>query len=149
MSRSNLALRAGAFALDYLVIAAYLLVLGGAFAVLRIVLPEMSAALLGSPISGQVTGFLVLTLPVTLYFAFSEASDHQGTVGKRRLGLRVVGIDGHRISLPRSVARSGAKFAPWELAHACIGRACSPGRTRPQSSRSGSSRFTSSLARTS
>jgi hypothetical protein len=52
MSRSNLALRAGAFALDYLVIAAYLLVLGGAFAVLRIVLPEMCAALFGSPISG-------------------------------------------------------------------------------------------------
>jgi uncharacterized RDD family membrane protein YckC len=78
-----------------------------------------------------VTGFLVLTLPVALYFALSEASDHQGTVGKRRLGLRVVGIDGHRISLPRSVARSGAKFAPWELAHACIWQSLFAGPNPP------------------
>jgi uncharacterized RDD family membrane protein YckC len=57
---------------------------------------------------------------VTLYFALSEASAREATLGKRRLGLRVVTVEGQRLSLGRSVLRSAVKFLPWELAHAAI-----------------------------
>ena len=38
------------------------------------------------------------------------------------LALRVVNIDGLRLSLPRSLLRSALKFTPWELAHFTIWR---------------------------
>lgn len=57
---------------------------------------------------------------MTLYFALSEASAREATLGKRRLGLRVVTVDGERLSLGRSLLRSAVKFLPWELAHAAI-----------------------------
>jgi uncharacterized RDD family membrane protein YckC len=36
------------------------------------------------------------------------------------MSLRVVTTDGRRLSIPRSLLRSGVKFLPWELAHAAI-----------------------------
>jgi uncharacterized RDD family membrane protein YckC len=109
-----------AFAIDYLPISGYLVLLVVLGSTARLIAPEMANAVFGSPLSGELTGFLLITLPVTLYFALLESSAWQATWGKRRLGLRVTRTDGARLSRGRSLLRTGLKFVPWELAHACI-----------------------------
>jgi uncharacterized RDD family membrane protein YckC len=119
-----------AFAWDYLPIAAWLALVVGAGAALQALAPEpAAAAAFGAPGRGQLLGFLLVTLPVGLYFALSEASAAQGTWGKRRMRLRVQTAGGARLTLPRSLLRTGLKLAPWELAHACLWqiRFASPG----------------------
>lgn len=111
--------RVGAFALDYAIILVYL----GAitlFSLLMSSLFDINQWLFTDRVRAQLTGFLMITLPVTLYFVLSESSIRQATWGKRRLGLKVTGTDGNRISFWRSVARTGLKFIPWELAHTLI-----------------------------
>ena len=117
---ASLLQRAAAFGFDYLLISAYLIILVVVGLLLQFASPALSVALFGSAISGELTGFAVLTLPVTLYFAFGEASTARATWGKRRLGLRVVTGADQRLGLGRSLLRSGLKFLPWELAHASI-----------------------------
>lgn len=120
MEYASLRRRALAFGLDYLLIAAYLVALVAAFALLRAALPGATGAMFGDALRGQLSGFLVITVPVLLIYALSESSDRRGTWGKRQLGLQVASVNGERIRFSRSLARSAAKFAPWELAHACI-----------------------------
>jgi len=112
--------RIAAFGLDYILIAAYLLVVVVGGLLFGAVAPQLSALLFGNPWLGELTGFVVLTLPVTLYFALSERSAKGGTWGKRRMQLRVLTGEGQRIGLGRSLLRSGLKFLPWEMAHAVI-----------------------------
>lgn len=131
LPRPSLRVRALAFALDYIVIAAYLVGLGGLFALLRIARPEVGDTLFGNPVTGQLTGFVLATLPVTLYFATAEASERRASWGKRRLRLRVTDLDGGRLGLARSLGRSAAKFTPWELAHACIWQSMFAGPNPP------------------
>ena len=50
-----------------------------------------------------------LLLPVA-YYALLESSSWQATLGKRVCRLRVTGLDGGRISLPRALGRYFAKF---------------------------------------
>lgn len=120
MAPAGLWVRVLAFAVDYLPIAAYLAVLvaGGAWLV-RSSQP-LAGWLFGGPVTGEATGFLLITLPVSLYFALSEASASQATWGKRRMGLMVTDLVGTRLSLLRSIGRTALKFIPWEIAHACI-----------------------------
>jgi uncharacterized RDD family membrane protein YckC len=110
-----------AFALDYLLISAYLLVLA-ALSVLILSTPLAAGfrALWANAVGAEVSGFFLLTLPVVLYFAVFESSSRQATWGKRVLGLRVVDQSGERLSLARSLLRSAIKFFPWELAHFTI-----------------------------
>ena len=115
--------RMGAFLLDYLIIAAYLVLLviisvELGFGPLRSVFRTMFA----DPTSSEFSAFLLLVLPVMLYFALCECSSWRATWGKRRMGLRVINTYGARLSLPRSLVRSLLKFAPWELTHACLWR---------------------------
>ena len=112
--------RALAFALDYILIAVYLGLLVGLGLAANRAAPSLTQALFGNPLSGQLTGFSLITLPVTLYFALFEASAWQATWGERRLHLRVVGPAGERLSVARSLGRTALKFIPWELAHTCI-----------------------------
>lgn len=80
-SPAGLVTRVMAFALDYLAIAGYLvvLVLGGvAVASLS---PDLANTLFGDPVSGQLKGFVTLTLPLSLCFALLESSSRQGTWG--------------------------------------------------------------------
>lgn len=70
-----------------------------------------------TPLASDVLGFLTMVLPVTATLAAQEASRHQSTIGKRRLGLIVTTAAGNRVSFARSMARSGVKFLPWQLAH--------------------------------
>lgn len=118
--------RARAFALDYVVILPYIaaiallnLVLNSPFSVNHLVF-TIAHWLFANRISAQVTGFMLLTLPITLYFTISESSKQQATWGKKRLGLQVVDANGDRISFWRSFARTLIKFIPWELSHTLI-----------------------------
>jgi len=67
-----------------------------------------------------------MTLPVSLYFILCESSKWQGTVGKRKMGIRVVDGVGQRIGISRSAFRTAIKFLPWEVAHFGIWRLMLP-----------------------
>jgi len=110
--------RAGAFALDYIIILGYLI----GIVLLSLLLNAVGASewLFADRIRAQFVAFLLVTLPVTLYFAISESSPSQATWGKRRLKLRVTDQDGNRIGFGRSLARTLLKFVPWELSHTLI-----------------------------
>ena len=65
----------------------------------------------------QALVFATVMLPILLYFAVSESSRWQATIGKRVLRLQVTDDHGGRPPLPRTLLRAVVKFAPWELAH--------------------------------
>ena len=111
--------RAGAFAQDYLLILVYLLLLTFLFMLLDSFF-DANQWLFGDRIRAQVIAFLLVTLPVILYFAISESSTRQGTWGKRRLNLKVTDRNGNRISFGRALWRAILKFMPWELSHTLI-----------------------------
>lgn len=112
--------RIGASAVDYMLIVGYLSILAISSVVVSAVSSFKLSALFGSPISGELSGFVIVTLPVTCYFAIFEASPRGATWGKRRIGLRVVTSAGERLTAARSFARTAAKLAPWELSHAAV-----------------------------
>ena len=110
-----------AFALDYLLIAAYLVVLAAlSVAIMSTPLAAGFRSLWANALGAEVSGFFLLTLPVVLYFAIFESSAREATWGKRVLGLRVVDQSGERLPLTHSLLRSAIKFLPWELAHFTI-----------------------------
>ena len=111
--------RVGAFVLDYGIILVYLVAIA-LFSLLMNSLFSVNQWLFTDRIRTQLSGFLFITLPVTLYFAFSESSIRQASWGKQRLGLKVTDHNGDRIGLRRSSARTGLKFIPWELAHTLL-----------------------------
>jgi uncharacterized RDD family membrane protein YckC len=119
-SYAGLWVRVWAFAFDYVVIALYLVVITVLSLTLGAVFPDIPRILFGNPLSGQVSSFFAITLPVTLYFALLESSAWQATWGKRRKRLKVIRADGGRLSRIRSLGRTLLKFIPWELAHTCI-----------------------------
>lgn len=111
--------RAAAFALDYVIILVYLITIM-LFSLLMDSLFDINQWLFEDQVRAQLTGFLLITLPVTLYFAFGESSIRQATWGKQRLRLKVTDQYRNRIPFWRSLARTGLKFVPWELAHTLI-----------------------------
>lgn len=117
---AGLWVRSLAFALDYLPIASYLAVLVAGGAWLSRFPQPLAQAIFDGPISGEAAGFLLITLPVALYFALLEASPQQATWGKQRMRLRVTDLAGERLGLARSIGRTALKFIPWELAHLCF-----------------------------
>ncbi len=108
-------MRIRAQALDLIVIAAWV----GFAAAVGFTL-RAAGVRLDSAQSRDAVAFATLVLPVTVTFAVQEASPSQATFGKRRRGLAVEDRHGRRISLPRSLARSGVKFLPWQLAHTAV-----------------------------
>ncbi len=120
ISYAGLRMRTVAFALDYLIIAAYLVLLGLMSLMVNLASPGLLAALFANQLSAHISTFLLVTLPVILYFALLEASSWQATWGKRKLNLRVVRTDGARLSASRALARTVLTFLPWELAHTLI-----------------------------
>ena len=109
-----------AFAFDYGLIFLYLVTLTVVGLIVNLVFPDIRSTLFADPLSAELTGIIVLTLPVTLYFALFESSAWQATWGKRHRGLKVTRSNGERLTRPRALARNILKFVPWELAHACI-----------------------------
>ena len=121
LARARFWPRIKAFAYDYLIVLCYLAVLAAAGLLLtRGPLGEESSELFSSPWRLDLLAFLTTVLPVAAYFAWSEGSTLGATWGKRRLGLRVVGLDGGPLPIWRALARSVAKFAPWQMAHTAV-----------------------------
>ncbi len=111
---ANLFLRFTAYAIDYALLIATLL------------LPQILLAFLtrGWPFNRLITGpqievwiLLTISLPAWTYFALSEKSKWQGTLGKRLLGLRVISGSGDRLTLKQAILRTIIKLIPWELSH--------------------------------
>lgn len=119
-SYARLGVRVTAFALDYIIIAGYLIFVVAIGIVVNTFFPTVSHRLFSNPLSGQITGFLIITLPVSLYFILFESSAWQATWGKRRKGLQVTRTDGSRLTILRASSRTLLKFIPWELAHTCV-----------------------------
>ncbi|HET6822897.1 MAG TPA: RDD family protein [Anaerolineales bacterium] len=111
--------RTGAFALDYIVILGYLIGIA-LLSLLANAIFGVNEWLFADRIRAQFVAFLIVTLPVTLYFAISESSASQATWGKRRLKLKVVDRNRNQIGIWRSLARTLLKFIPWELSHTLI-----------------------------
>ncbi len=115
--------RISAFLLDYLVIALYMIFLviisvGLGMGPFRDAFRTMFA----NPNISEISAFLLLVLPVILYFTLFESSSWKASWGKRKLGLYVIDKHGERLTLPISFVRSILKFLPWELTHACLWR---------------------------
>jgi uncharacterized RDD family membrane protein YckC len=122
--------RIGAWLLDYLLIAAYLVLLTAVSLGLRAspVQAGFNSAI-SQPAAAELLGFFLLTLPVVLYFALCEASRWRATLGKRALRLAVVDEKGGSLTLPHALLREAVRFLPWELSHALLWRvALSPDR---------------------
>jgi uncharacterized RDD family membrane protein YckC len=114
--------RLKAFAFDYLPIAVYIILL---FGLTMAVSWGMSAS--GRPVSwpdnpllADLLAFLILVLPVILYFTFQESSSRQATWGKRERGLLVVNENGERLTFGQAFLRSFLKFLPWQIAHTSL-----------------------------
>jgi uncharacterized RDD family membrane protein YckC len=75
-----------------------------------------------NPVTGELIAFVTLTLPVIFYFMLSENGKYAGTIGKRKLGLRIVSKTLTKASLGQLLIRNCIKFLPWELAHFFIFR---------------------------
>lgn len=112
--------RTKAFALDYILIASYLVLVVVFAMTLYGAFPHLPQILFTNPISGQFTGFLLVTLPVTLYYARQESSSWQGSWGKHKIGLHVTSVDGQPLTFAHALGRTLLKFVPWELSHTMI-----------------------------
>lgn len=117
-------IRIYAFLLDYLIIVIYgIFVVGTISIVFRSFITPLFS---DSPVTAELTGFLMITLPVSLYFILCERSKWQGTWGKKKMGIRVVDGVGQRIGIGRATIRTAIKFLPWEVAHFGIWRIMLP-----------------------
>lgn len=124
MSYAPFKKRIYAFLIDYFLIALYgIFVVGTIAFVCR---PYIEPLFSSSPVTAQLTGFFMITLPVSLYFILCECSKWQGTLGKIKMGIRVVDNAGQRIGVGHSTVRTVIKFLPWEVAHFGIWRLMLP-----------------------
>ncbi|PYZ93409.1 hypothetical protein CR194_09530 [Salipaludibacillus keqinensis] len=111
--------RLKAFMYDYVLIFAYLIIL---FMATVFIFPSLQNFFTGSLMVAQLTGFLLVTSPVSLYFIISDSRIGGQSVGKKLAGIRVVSLKGSAISLPQATLRTTLKFLPWELSHFLVYR---------------------------
>ena len=124
MAYASYKIRIKAFLIDYLLIVLYgIFIVGSISIVFRSYISPLFSI---SPVIAELTGFFMMTLPVSLYFILCECSKWQGTLGKRKMGIRVVNSAGQRIGIGRSAFRTSIKFLPWEVAHFGIWRLLLP-----------------------
>lgn len=113
--------RFAALGYDYLVILGWMGVVGivslGTYLALGH-MPDYLGAL--GPVGSQALFFLVLTLPVALYLFATESGPRHATFGKRKMGLCVVGRNGHVPTKKQILARTFVKLLPWEMAHTFV-----------------------------
>lgn len=111
--------RVAAFVLDYIIILGYLLGII-LLSILMNSLFDINQWLFAERVRAQLVAFLMVTPPVSLYFAISESSARRATWGKQRLKLTVVDVRRNRISFWRAFGRTLLKFIPWEISHTLI-----------------------------
>ena len=68
----------------------------------------------------EIYTLLTISLPTWLYFAWSEQSKWQATLGKRVFGLIVTDTQGERMGFGRALLRTVIKLLPWELSHLTV-----------------------------
>ncbi|MBC7888310.1 MAG: RDD family protein [Ferruginibacter sp.] len=112
--------RVKAFIIDYLIILIYIGLLFGVTLFVFFLLKIKPAHI--SPVTGEMIGFLSLTVPVVLYFSILENGKYLGTIGKRKMGLCVVSNKMSKPGFGQILFRNIIKFLPWELAHFFIYR---------------------------
>lgn len=116
---ASVMLRFKAFLFDYLLIFIYLVLL----AALNVLLfPSLQEFFNGSLAVAQFTGFLMVTLPVSLYFIASDSTLFGQSFGKKKMGIWVVNRNGKPLSFLHSAFRTVLKFLPWELSHYLVYR---------------------------
>ena len=73
-----------------------------------------------SVVTTNVVSALVTAVPLTVFLAVLESGTRQASVGKRVMGLKVVGVrDGARLSFASALLRNALKVAvPWTIGHA-------------------------------
>ncbi|MEV0953035.1 RDD family protein [Promicromonospora sp. NPDC050249] len=73
-----------------------------------------------SAVTANVVSALVTAVPLTIFLAVLESGARQASVGKRVMGLKVVGVrDGGRLSFASALLRNALKVAvPWTIGHA-------------------------------
>ena len=109
--------RVRAFALDYLLIAGYLVALTGVGTWMTFgPAANWWRELLSTPARMDALAFCFTVGPVSAFFAISEARGG-ATWGKQRVGLVVRSLDGRPLSLRQSTSRAAFMFLPWQLAH--------------------------------
>jgi len=61
--------------------------------------------------------FLVISLPMWLYFILNESGPRQATLGKSLLGLKVTDLDGNRLTVTTATWRTACKLTFFEIGH--------------------------------
>jgi uncharacterized RDD family membrane protein YckC len=110
--------RLAALGLDYLVILAWMIVLGLVTAIIFLTRGELPDTLgKFGPIGSEILYFLLLTFVVGVYLYKTESGPRRSTWGKRRMGLEVTGLDGSVPKPTKILLRTIVKLLPWETAH--------------------------------
>jgi uncharacterized RDD family membrane protein YckC len=114
--------RLKAFTFDYLPIAAFIALLFGVSVAVTWVMNTLGRPVSwpDNPLLADLLAFLILVLPVILYFTLQESSSRRSTWGKRKEGLLVVNEKGERLTFGRAFIRSLLKFLPWQIAHTSL-----------------------------
>jgi uncharacterized RDD family membrane protein YckC len=113
--------RFGALFVDYFILVAYgFLLLGVSLVFYNLVFEEIPDLIniIGS-FGTQFIGFVTLTLPVGLYFYFTESSKRHASLGKRAMKISVKSMTGV-VSKQQIAIRTIIKLLPWEFAHAFV-----------------------------
>lgn len=113
----SFSLRLKAFLIDYIFIFIYL-----TFIIFLSIFPQVRELFMGSNMKAQLIGFLIVTLPVSLYFIIGDSVIGKQTFGKRRIGIQVVNQMGEGLSVIHSILRTSLKFLPWEMSHYLVYR---------------------------
>lgn len=111
--------RLKAFMYDYILLFCYLALLA---IVNLFIFPSIQTFFTGSLIIAQFTGFLMVTLPISLYFILSDSTLFGQSFGKKKANIRVVNKHGKPVSILRLTMRTILKFLPWELSHFLVYR---------------------------
>ncbi len=119
MAAAGIWIRLKAFLWDYLWIGLYLMLLA---LVTVFAVPDIQGLFQGSLLMAQLAGFLLVTMPVSLYFAVFDSRHFRGSFGKRKMKIQVAGSNGKTVGLMRSAVRTALKFTPWELSHFLVYR---------------------------
>jgi uncharacterized RDD family membrane protein YckC len=107
--------------IDYLVILAWMAIIGLVGLTLSLITggyPDYLGTF--GPVGAQIIFFFVLTFPVGIYLYVSEVGTRQATIGKIKVGMRVVTLEGGAPSKISILMRTIVKLLPWEIAHTFI-----------------------------
>ncbi|NUU78146.1 RDD family protein [Paenibacillus xylanilyticus] len=112
-------LRIKAFLLDYILMFGYLVLL---LVENVFIFPSLQELFNGSLAVAQLTGFIMVTLPISVYFVISDSTVGGQSFGKRKTAIQVVNQNGNALSVPHAIFRTILKFLPWELSHYLVYR---------------------------